>query len=116
MRDGGGLRTTGFGSAAPTTAATTPAPLPARDAASSSEATHPTAAADPKPVVRKPPPSRIVETPPETRERPPAPAQARPVEPKATDNSAECARIFQLISLGQADQAVMDRFRTLRCR
>jgi len=103
-------------SAPPATATTAPTPLPARDAASSSEATHPTAAADPKPVVRKPPPSRIVETPPETRERPPAPAQARPVEPKATDNSAECARIFQLISLGQADQAVMDRFRTLRCR
>jgi hypothetical protein len=42
--------------------------------------------------------------------------EARPVEPKANDNAAECARIFQLISLGQADQSVMDRFRALRCR
>ena len=120
MRDGGGLRTTGFGSAAAVGCE------PSLDDAASrtgngvgavvAVAGGTDAAADPKPVVRKPPPSRIVETPPETRERPPAPAQARPVEPKATDNSAECARIFQLISLGQADQAVMDRFRTLRCR
>jgi hypothetical protein len=73
------------------------------------EVPHPTAAADARPAAaRKPPPPRV--------ETPPAPAQARPVEPKAADNSAECARIFQLISLGQADQAVMDRFRTLRCR
>jgi len=104
--------------AAATTATTAPTTLPVRDAASSTDAASPTAAADTKPVVRKPPPSRF-ETSTETRERPPAPAQAqaRPVEPKAaTDNSAECARIFQLISLGQADQAVMDRFRALRCR
>ncbi|MEO5883156.1 MAG: protein kinase [Caldimonas sp.] len=79
------------------------------------EPARPTAAADPKPVVRRPPAART-ETPPETREPSTAPAQARPVEPKATDNSAECARIFQLISLGQANQSVMDRFRVLRCR
>ena len=71
-------------------------------------------AADPKPVVRKPPPPR--ETPAQPSERPAAPVQARPAEPKPTDNSAECARIFQQISLGQADQATMDRLRALRCR
>ena len=71
------------------------------------EPARPTAAADPKPVVRKPPPPR--ETPAQPSERPAAPVQARPAEPKPTDNSAECARIFQQISLGQADQATMDR-------
>jgi hypothetical protein len=96
-------------SATPAAATTTATTLPAHDAASSAEVPHPTAAADARPAAaRKPPPPRV--------ETPPAPAQARPVEPKAADNSAECARIFQLISLGQADQAVMDRFRTLRCR
>ena len=96
-------------SATPAPATTTATTLPARDAASSAEVPHPTAAADARPAAaRRPPPPRV--------ETPPAPAQARPVEPKAADNSAECARIFQLISLGQADQAVMDRFRTLRCR
>ena len=95
------------------TATATPETLPPRDASPTvTTPPKPVAAADPKPPVRKPPPST---TPPETRERPPAPVQARP-EPKTADNSAECARIFQLISLGQADQSVMDRFRTLRCR
>ena len=102
-------------SAVPATPTTATSTSPTRDAPSSTEAVRSTAAADPKPVVRKPPAPRT-ESSPETHERPPAPAQAHPVEPKATDNSAECARIFQLISLGQADQAVMDRFRTLRCR
>jgi serine/threonine protein kinase len=94
--------------AASTTAATTPAELPP---APTTTPARPVATAEPKPPVKKPPPA-----PPETRERPAAPVQARPVEPKTADNSAECARIFTLISLGQADQSVMDRFRVLRCR
>ena len=92
-----------------------PATLPSRDTPSVVEATRPIVDPDPKPVVRKPAAPRT-ESRPETLERPAAPAQTRPVEPKAADNSAECARIFQLISLGQADQSVMDRFRALRCR
>jgi serine/threonine protein kinase len=92
-----------------------PATLPSRDTPAVVEATRPSTDPDPKPVVRKPPPPRV-ETRPETRERPAAPAETRPVEAKPADNSAECARIFQLISLGQADQSVMDRFRALRCR
>jgi len=95
-------------SATPAAATTTAATLPARDATSSTEIAPPTAAVEARPAARRPSPPRV--------ETSPAPAQARPVEPKAADNSAECARIFQLISLGQADQAVMDRFRTLRCR
>ena len=97
------------------TATAAPETLPSRDAPTTSTTpARPVAAADPKPPSRKPPAT----TPVESKERPPAaaPAQARPVEPKTADNSAECARIFQLISLGQADQAVMDRFRALRCR
>jgi hypothetical protein len=100
---------------APSTATNPPATLPSRDTPAVADTTRPVADAEAKPVVRKPPPTRA-ETRPETRDRPAAPAEARPVEPKAADNTAECTKIFQLISLGQADQAVMDRFRTLRCR
>ncbi|MCE9658354.1 MAG: protein kinase [Burkholderiales bacterium] len=102
-------------SAAPPSATVAPATLPSRDTPPAPDATRPSADPDTKPVARKPPPTRT-ETPPQTRERPAAPVEARPVEPKVSDNAAECARIFQLISLGQADQSVMDRFRTLRCR
>ena len=98
-------------SAVPATVTTAPTTSPPRDAP---RPTEPSAVADPKPVVRKPPPPR--ETPAQPSERPDAPVQARPAEPKQTDNSAECARIFQQISLGQADQATMDRLRVLRCR
>ena len=103
-------------SSTPPAATVTPATLPSRDTPPVATTTRPSVDPDAKPVVRKPPPTRA-ETRPETpRERPVAPVEARPVEPKANDNSAECARIFQLISLGQADQSVMDRFRALRCR
>ncbi len=102
-------------SAAPPVATVAPATLPSRDTPPATDATRPSADPETKTVVRKPPPTRA-ETRPETRERPAAPVEARPVEPKVSDNGAECARIFQLISLGQADQSVMDRFRTLRCR
>ena len=101
-------------SAAPAAATTAPITTPPRDAPQRADPARPTAAADPKPVARKPPPPR--ETPAQPSERPAAPVQARPAEPKPTDNSAECARIFQQISLGQADQATMDRLRVLRCR
>ena len=98
--------------ASPTPATVTTAPVvtPPRETAKPAEPSRPTASADPPPV-RKPPPR---ETPAQPIERPP-PAQTRPAEPKQ-DNSAECARIFQQISLGQADQATMDRLRALRCR
>jgi hypothetical protein len=89
---------------------TAPVATPPRETPKPTEPSRPTASADP-PVRRSPPPR---ETPAQPIERPP-PAQARPAEAKQ-DNSAECARIFQQISLGQADQATMDRLRVLRCR
>jgi len=97
-------------------ATVTPTTLPSRGTPPVVDATtRPSTDADPKPVVRKPPPPRV-ESRQEPRERTDAPTETRPVQPKAADNTAECARIFQLISLGQADQSVMDRFRALRCR
>ncbi len=98
-------------STAAATVTTAPVATPPRETPKPTEPVRPTAAVDPPPV-RKPPPPR--ETPVQPTERPP-PVQARPAEPKQ-DNSAECARIFQQISLGQADQATMDRLRVLRCR
>ncbi len=97
----------------PATAATpptSPPTLPARDTPPIVAPVRPGVDADLKPPIRKPPPVKQ-EVP---RERP---AEVRPVEPKpANDSSAECARIFQQMSLGQADQSTMDRFRALRCR
>ena len=101
-------------SAAPATVTTAPVPRRPRATPPPTEPARPTAAADPKP------PSASLRRRARRRrsraERPAAPVQARPAEPKPTDNSAECARIFQQISLGQADQATMDRLRVLRCR
>ena len=63
---------------------------------------------------------------PEPRERRPD-AQPRIAEPKAVEprtadapagpnNRDECARLFQRLSIGDTDQSLIDRIRTLRCR
>jgi serine/threonine protein kinase len=59
-----------------------------------------------KPTTRKQPVERQ-----EPRSEPPAAA------PHAgTDNQAECARLFQRLSIGDTDQGLIDRVRTLHCR
>ncbi len=59
-----------------------------------------------KPTTRKPPDERQ-----EPRSEP------RTAEPRAgTDNQAECGRLFQRLSIGDTDQGLIDRVRTLHCR
>ena len=65
-----------------------------------------TAAAQDKPVSRKPPTAR------------PDRGDAPVAQPKAAadDNKAECARVFQRLSMGDADPTLTERVRVLRCR
>ncbi len=84
-------------------------PRPPRETRSTTTATR-------RPATRNDPPA---EARPERRERATAttPEYARPAEPKPpSDSQAECGRLFQRLSLGEADQALMDRIRALRCR
>ena len=60
-----------------------------------------------KPAARKPPVTR-----PEVRSEPPVDAEAK----SSNDNRAECARLFQRLSLGDTDPGLTDRVRVLRCR
>ena len=66
------------------------------------------AAAEPRDrsTTRKPPVARQA-----PRSEPPA------AEPRAgSDNRAECARLFQRLSIGDTDQSLIDRVRTLHCQ
>ena len=100
-------------SAALPPAALPPATLPARDPAVA-EVARPNP--EPKPLARKPPPSKP-EPRQEARERRIEPTEAKVAEPKpANDNREECARLFQRLSIGDTDQTLIDRIRTLRCR
>ncbi len=96
---------------APVAARDTPAvqPRSPRDTRPDAPTTRRAATRDDPPAERRP----------ERRERAaaPAPEYTRPAEPKpANDTQAECGRLFQRLSLGEADQALMDRIRALRCR
>ncbi len=55
--------------------------------------------------------------------KPPRPRPEPKAEPRnaeapaaANDNRDECARLFQRLSIGDTDQSLIDRIRTLRCR
>ena len=73
---------------------------------------------EPKTVAKKAPQPRS-----EARERntEARSSEGRTAEPKAAEsdagaNRSECARLFQRLSIGDTDQALIDRIRTLRCR
>jgi serine/threonine protein kinase len=92
-----------------------PATLPVRDPAVA-EVARPNPEPEQKTLARKPPPSKP-EPRPEARERRVEPTETKAAEPKpANDNREECARLFQRLSLGDGDQSLIDRYRTLRCR
>ncbi|MEO8524482.1 MAG: protein kinase [Caldimonas sp.] len=92
-----------------------PATLPARDPAVA-EVGRPNPEPEQKTAVRKPPPAKP-EARKETRERRVEPTETKVAEPKpANDNRDECAKLFQRLSLGDGDQSLIDRYRTLRCR
>ena len=59
----------------------------------------------------RPPPRKTAETKPDRREEPAATA------PHADDaKQAECARLFQRLSIGESSPELIERVRTLRCR
>ena len=68
-----------------------------------------------KPPAQKPPAG-------ESREREPRVAEPRAeprvAEPKSgsADRDAECARLFARLSIGENNQELIDRVKTLRCR
>ena len=102
-------------SAALPPAALPPAMLPPRESAVA-EVARPSPEPESKPVARKPA-SAKPEPRQEARERRSEPAETKAAEPKpATDNREECARLFQRLSIGDTDQSLIDRIRTLRCR
>ncbi len=87
-----------------------PATLPPREPAVA-EAVRPNS----EPVARKPAPAKP--EPHQARERRSEPTETKAAEPKpASDNREECARLFQRLSIGDTDQSLIDRIRTLRCR
>jgi hypothetical protein len=100
---------------APASAAPPPAALPPREPAVA-EAARPNPEPESKPVARKPAAAKP-EPRQEARERRTEQTETKPVEAKpANDNREECARLFQRLSIGDTDQSLIDRIRTLRCR
>ncbi len=115
-----------------TPAAQTP-PVVTPSAQQSPEAPPAAAATSPTPVVIapaleavvKPATSKPARPKPEPRVEPKEP-RPRVSEPKTTepgaaaepklDNRDECAKLFQRLSIGDTDQSLIDRIRTLRCR
>ena len=100
--------------AAVTPAAESPVPVVVVPAA------QPASQAEIKPAAVKPVRPRT-ETRAEPRETKPRPAETKTTEPKVAaeprqDNRDECAKLFQRLSIGDTDQSLIDRIRTLRCR
>jgi serine/threonine protein kinase len=69
------------------------------------------------PEIPAPPPAPSVTAAPPPEVAPIKPAKKKPVAAtKSADNSAECARVLQRISLGDASPELMNRLKTLGCR
>ena len=113
-------------------------PPPAETKPLVQEANPPAPEAKPPAVASEPPPVPAVVAPPATPEpraattrkppvQKPAPAEPRAPEPRpepraaeprsgGADREAECARLFARLSLGENNQELIDRVKTLRCR
>ena len=88
-----------------------PAAAPASDvAATETPASTPTPTPTTKTARPRPEPRT------EPRERRPEPLPRNAEAPAASNNRDECARLFQRLSIGDTDQSLIDRIRTLRCR
>jgi serine/threonine protein kinase len=86
-----------------------------------SAAVAPPASTEPRAAARKPPlqkPERRTDPPPiEPRAVEPRSAEPRVAEPRGgADREAECARLFARLSIGESNQELIDRVKTLRCR
>ena len=99
-------------------AATAPVVLepPPAAAPASAAAVIETPASTPTTKTARPRPEPRTEPRTEPRERRPEPLPRNAEAPAATNNRDECAKLFQRLSIGDSDQSLIDRIRTLRCR